>query len=172
MTPVEIVAHSLSVVAVILTLISYQLRTQKQIILVLTLATSLFIVHYFLMGAYPGAILNIVCIIRNIIYYFKKTVKPLAHKAIPYVLAVIIAGLGALSWTGPETLLVLFGLAINTVFMSVDNPQLLRKSLLLTCTMILIYNATVPSWGGMVNESIAITSAIIGLIRYRKKREA
>lgn len=171
MKPIEIAAQALSILAVIITFISYQLRTQKQIIFALTLATSLFIVHYFLIGARSGAILNIVCIIRNIIYYFKQSVKPLNNKAIPYVLAAVIAALGALSWTGPESILVSLGLAINTVFMSLDNPQVLRKSLLLTCTMILIYNVIVFSLGGIINESIAISSSIVGLVRYRKKAQ-
>ena len=170
MTPMFIFSQLLSIIGVIITFISYQLRTQKQIIIALTVATSVFIVHYFLIGAYSGAMLNIVCVIRNIIYNLKTNVKPLAHKSVPYILAAAIALVGALSWTGYESLLVIIALAVNTVFMSIDNPQLLRKSLILTCSMILIYNVIVFSVGGIINESIAIISAIVGLARYRKSK--
>lgn len=172
MTPQFIFAQSLSIVGVIITFISYQLRTQKQIIVALTVATAVFIAHYLLLPepAYSGAALNVVCIIRNIVYNLKNNVKPLAHKSVPFILAAAMVVVGALSWTGYESLIVLVALAINTIFMSIDNPQLLRKSLLLTCSMILIYNVIVFSVGGIINESIAIISAIVGLARYRKDK--
>ena len=41
--------------------------------------------------------------------------------------------------------------------------------ILLTSSLILIYNLFIPSIGGTINEVVAITSAVIGIIRYRKK---
>lgn len=49
-----------------------------------------------------------------------------------------------------------------------SNPQLLRKSVLATSTMVTIYNIFVFSIGGIANEVISIISSIIGIIRYRK----
>jgi hypothetical protein len=38
--------------------------------------------------------------------------------------------------------------------------------------MILIYNIYVFTIGGMLNESIAIGSSLIGILRFRKGKEA
>ena len=60
---------------------------------------------------------------------------------------------------------------INTMYLSVQSPQTIRKSILLTSTMILIYDIFVSSYGGIINEALAITSSIIGIIRMGKAEE-
>ena len=76
--------------------------------------------------------------------------------------------MGAVSWQGPMTLLIIVALAANTLFLYFPNVQNLRKSIVVTSTMVLIYNAYFSVWGGVFNEMIAISSAIIGIYRYRK----
>ena len=84
-------------------------------------------------------------------------------------LAMIVFGI--FSWQGPISLLIMLGLAINTVFLSLGKPQVLRYSILVTCTMILLYNVGVFSLGGILNEGFAIVSSIVGILRYRRKKE-
>ena len=45
----------------------------------------------------------------------------------------------------------------------------IRKSILVTCPLALIYNILVASVGGTVLESVNIVSAAIGIYRYRKQ---
>ena len=75
---------------------------------------------------------------------------------------------GALSWQGPVSLLIILALAINTYILSLGKPQILRYSLLLTCAMIIVYNAFVGAYGSITNECVAIVSAVVGIIRFRK----
>ena len=79
--------------------------------------------------------------------------------------------MGSMSWQGPMSLLIIVALAVNTLFLYFPNIQNLRKSIIITSTMILIYNIYYSVWGGVVNEMIAISSAVIGLFRYRAKNE-
>ena len=78
---------------------------------------------------------------------------------------------GALSWQGPLSLLIIGALVINTIFLSFDNVQTLRWSLILTCIMTLIYNVAYQSSGGVANEILAMSSAIVGLIRFRNTKD-
>ena len=164
--PVYLIAQILGIIAVIFTFLSYQAKTQRKLIIVQSAATLVFSIHYLMLGAIAGAILNLVCIIRNFIYC-NRGVKIFANKYVPYALAVVIAALGALSWQGLPTVLLMVALMINTVIMSMDDAQLLRKSILFTSSMILIYDIIIVSIGGSINESIAIISSVIGIIRYR-----
>jgi hypothetical protein len=79
--------------------------------------------------------------------------------------------LGAISWQGYVSLLIIVALALNTVFMSVGDPQLLRKSVVFTSSLVLIYNCFVFSLGGIANEGVSIVSSIIGIIRFYKGKE-
>ena len=79
--------------------------------------------------------------------------------------------LGATSWQGIHSLLIIAGLAINAVFVALGVPQWLRKSILLTSTLVLIYNIIEFSVGGIANEVLAIASAVVGIVRFRTKGE-
>ena len=60
---------------------------------------------------------------------------------------------------------------INTLCLSFTDPQKIRWSILVTSPMVLIYDAFVSSFGGVIYESVVIISSIIGIIRYRKREE-
>jgi hypothetical protein len=89
------------------------------------------------------------------------------------ILAIVMGGLGFLSWEGPISLLVIIALAANTIFMSFGDAQLLRKSVICTSSMILIYNIFIenPTIGGIINESVAIVASIIGIITFIKMKK-
>jgi hypothetical protein len=183
------IGQAFTVLAVIISFISYQMKTNRGILVALTLATLMSCIGYAILGRAGGLWLNVVCIIRNICYYFKDK-KILSSKLVPVVLAVVMGIMGALSWEAYYSVFFVVGLVLNTLAMGYFGPQNLRKSILLTSSLILIYNVgpilgpvftgeifsgsseavslikSVPV-GGVINESVSIASAIIGLIRYR-----
>lgn len=164
----EITGQILGIVAVILGFISYQVKTDKKLLFVHTLTCLVFCAHYYLLGAIPAAVLNGVGVIRDIVYYHKDKsfYKP---KLFPIVFAVIMLILGIYSANGIQSVLIVAGLVINTVCLSFKDAQNVRKSVLVTCPMVLIYDIIENSVGGAIYESVAIISAIIGIIRYHKK---
>lgn len=163
----EIVGHVFGAVAIGLFFLSYQVFDKKKLLIVQTIATAMMCLQYILIGAYSGFGLNIVCIIRNILFYHRDK-KPLSGIWLPVTLALIMAVISLFSWDGYHSLLIIAGLMINTVCMGIFDSQRLRKSILLTCPMILVYNVFVASYSGMVSETMSIISAVIGIIRYDK----
>jgi hypothetical protein len=57
--------------------------------------------------------------------------------------------------------------------MSFGDAQLLRKSVIGTSSMILVYNFCIsnPTIGGIINESVAIVASIIGIITFIKMKK-
>ena len=152
--------------AALLTFISYQCKEHKKLIIIQTLSTLSVCISYLLLNAWSGMLLNIICILRNFIIY-RKDIKIFSYSFWAYILAALMGIMGILSWQGSMSLLIVIALVINTLFIYSPNVQNLRKSILLTSTMVLIYNVYYTVWGGVINELIAISSAIIGLYRYR-----
>ena len=167
----EILGQIIGILATVITALSYQMNTKKSLLLTQSLATALTCISYLFLGASSGFALNIVCLVRNgCFYYLKEGQKPIYISTA--ILATAMVVLGAFSWQGPISLLMIIALAVNTVFLSLGKPQILRYSILLTSSMILIYNIYVFTIGGMLNESIAIGSSLIGILRFRKGKEA
>ena len=152
--------------AALLTFISYQCKEHKKLIIIQTLSTLSVCISYLLLNAWSGMLLNIICILRNFIIY-RKDIKIFSYSFWAYILAALMGIMGILSWQGSMSLLIVIALVINTLFIYSPNVQNLRKSILLTSTIVLIYNVYYTVWGGVINELIAISSAIIGLYRYR-----
>lgn len=167
----ELLGQIIGILATVITALSYQMNTKKSLLLTQSLATALTCISYLFLGASAGFALNIVCLVRNgCFYYLKEGQTPIYISTV--ILAAAMVVLGAFSWQGPISLLMIIALAVNTVFLSLGKPQILRYSILLTSSMILIYNIYVFTIGGMLNESIAIGSSLIGILRFRKGKEA
>ena len=163
----EILGQTLGIIATLITALSYQANTKKKLLFIQSVATLCTCISYLLLGATSCFALNIVCLIRNVCFYFQKEGK--APFYISTSIFVVMMGiLGAMSWQGPISLLIIVALAANTFFLSLGKPQMLRYSILVTSLMVLIYNIYVLAIGGILNESIAILSAFIGIIRFRK----
>lgn len=171
MQPIEIAGQIISIITVILSFITYQMKSKRGIMVMLSVATGISCIAYALLGGTVALVLNLVSIARNICYY-NSDKKILSSKAVPVVLALIMGVLSIFTWEAAYSAFFVVGLILNTLAMGYFNPQNLRKSILLTSSLILIYNLFIPSIGGTINEVVAILSAMIGLIRYKKNNTA
>ena len=165
----QILGQTLGIIATILTFISYQTNTKKKLLIIQSIATLCTCLSFLFLDAATGFALNIVCLVRNVVFYFQNTGTKIYYISTA-LLTLAMVGVGALSWEGMISLLVIIALGINTVFISIGNAQLLRKSILLTSTMVIIYNIVVFSIGGIANEAISIVSSVIGIIRYKQPK--
>ena len=163
----EIYGQIIGIIATAITALSYQANTKKRLLLIQSVAIVFTCISYLLLGASSGFALNIVCFVRNVCFYYQKEGQRPIYVSTSIVV-LVMAILGAFSWQGAISLLIIAALILNTFFLSLGKPQILRYSILLTSTMVLIYNIYVFSIGGMINESMAICSSLIGIIRFRK----
>ena len=163
----HIIGQIFGVVATCLTFLSYQASTKRNLLIIQSLGTMCTAISYLFLGATSGFVLNIVCIIRNVVFYFQKQGSK-ASLISGVAFAVVMVVLGAFFWQGWVSILIIVALAANTVFLSFGKLQLLRKSILATSTIVLVYNVFVFSVGGIINEALTIVSSIIGLIRFYK----
>lgn len=166
--PNVIIGQVLGILATVICFISYQTNTKKNILFTQLLMTLCICLSFLFLGAYTGFALNIIGLVRNVTYYFVKE-KTKTHYLAMVLLTISMIIVGISSWHGPVSLFIIIALAVNTVFLGIGNPQLLRKSMLFTSSLIIICDIFVLSIGGIANESVAIVSSIIGILRYKNK---
>ena len=94
---VTLLGHILGFVAVGLFFYSYQVTEKRNLMTIQTIATALSCIQYLLIGAYSGFALNIVCIIRNFIFYFRDK-NQRTDIISPIILSLCIAGASIFSW--------------------------------------------------------------------------
>ena len=159
------IGHVLGFVSVGLFFYSYQCTEKRKLMVIQTVATALSCVQYLLIGAFSGFALNIVCIIRNLAFYFRDKYKR-TDIVLPVLFSLCMAGASAFSWEGIHSLLITAGLVVNTMCMGLFDAKDFRKTILISSSLILIYNVFASSYSGMLSESISLVSVIIGIIRY------
>ena len=167
---ITLIGHALGFVSVGLFFYSYQRTQKRKIMIIQTVATALSCVQYLLIGAFSGFALNIVCIIRNFTFYYRDRNKK-TDLTSPIFFAVCMAVVSFFSWEGIHSLLITLGLVFNTVCMGVFNAKTFRKTILISSSLILIYNIFASSYSGILSESISLISVIIGIIRYRDTQQ-
>lgn len=169
MTIMEFIGQIFGLIAVAISFMAYQMPTQKKILIMNLLVSIAIMLNYAFLGAITGMALNIVCIIRNIIY-INRDKKIFSYKFYPYLFMVIIGSISFFTGEGLHSILITIGLIINTLSLSLKTPQATRVTMAISCSFILAYNIFVFSIGGIINEVVAITSSIIGFIRFYKTK--
>lgn len=164
------IGNAWGLLAAVLSFCAYQAKNEKRLLILQTGVIIATILSYATLGAWSGMALNIVCLLRNLVFFAKNT-KVFSHPAWPYVLAAILAGMGALSWQGPISLLVVAALVINTIVLSWGSNRRLRQSILFTSTLVIIYNLYFQAYFSVLMESVCIVSSAVGLYRYRGQAE-
>lgn len=165
------IAQALGIVAIILGFINYIVKTREQILVVNMATIVCFIVHYALLGAWTGMMMNTAALVRNAVFYFAGKDGPISKRlALSFSTVMCVTGVATslLTQEGWYFVLSALALAINSYAMSFSNPNNIRKSILITSPMVLAYNCFVHSIGGIVYEAVAILSSVVGIMKYRK----
>ncbi len=159
------IGHVLGFISVGLFFYSYQCTEKRKLMVIQTIATALSCVQYLLIGAFSGFALNVVCIIRNAAFYYRDKYKR-TDLLIPILFSLSIAAASIFSWEGIHSLLITLGLVVNTMCMGVFDAKDFRKTILISSSLILLYNVFAFSYSGILSESISLISVVIGMLRY------
>lgn len=163
-----VIGQVLGGVAIVLGILSYQMKSQSRLLLLQIATTVVFVAHYALIGATSGMALNVVCAVRNVAFYIRHRMGR-EGKLLPIGFTVLTAVVGILTWEAWYSIFIFAALIINAFCMSFSNAQNVRKSILITSPLVMIYDAFTLSVGGFVYESVAVASSIVGIVRHRQR---
>lgn len=170
MDKIFILGQILGAVTVILGFINYQVKTREQVLFVHIATTLCFAFHYMCLGAWAGMAMNFVGFVRNIVFYFVgkdgKVPKPWSIG-----FTALMVTMGLVSWEAWYSVLAVVGIGINSFAMSFSNPNNIRKSILITSPIVLVYDLFAKSYGGMTYESVVIISSAIGIYKEAQKNK-
>ena len=178
MNTIEWVAQCAGIIAMMFNILSYQGRSQKSVIAMQFFGAVLFAVNYLMLGAAVGGILNILGIVRAVVFLFKERLKA---DRLPWLLGFVACYIGVyiLNFTvfGKDVtgynliveLLPVIGMVALNIGFRLRNASDVRKCALISSPAWLIYNITVGSWGGIICELLTLGSIFIGMFRHDRK---
>lgn len=157
------------ILGLILSIIPFQFKKHKHIVLIKMCSELSFAVQYMLLGAWTGALLDLVSGLRNFLFY--KFVEK-KRSTLPVILAfsALVIALGIGSWAGPISLLPVLAKVITTVSYGMKNERLLRYITIPSCFLWITYNALAGSAEGIICDSITLVSIIIAIYKFDIKK--
>ena len=166
----ELLTQIVGFIAMLFSVFSFQMNKHKQIMIMQILATTFFGIQYFLLGAMTGVVIDIIAIIRCLVFYHKEDKKWAAWNGWIAIFMVLFLAFGLITWEGPVSLLITGSMMLNTLSFSFTKPKLVRSTILVASPLLLLYDIFTGSIGGIINEVLVEISAVVGLIRYDFRR--
>ena len=166
----DIIIQAIGIVAMGLAIFSFQSKESKGVLYLQVGSSTAWAIHFLLLGAYTGAILNAIAIVRNLLFSFKRY-RFFASKWWIAVFSVIFTVVAVLTWEGWLSILPLVGMVTSSFAFFMKDANKLRYLYFLSSPPWLIYDAISKSIGGTITEAFCMISIIIALIRYSDKRK-
>lgn len=164
-----IFAQILGATALFILILSFQ-KNEKQSLLKYQIGSSVFFsAQYLCLQAYSGCLINIACIIRNILFR-KYTGKRIPIYYLLFIICIMIV-LSLFSYVGPISLLPCIACILYSCSLWQDNLKVTRIVEVFSCSLYIIYNIKVFAYVGLISTIIELISALIAIYRFDIKKD-
>ena len=162
-------AQIIGVFGLICSLLSFQMKNRKWIMAFQMTASLSFSAQLFMLGAITGGCVDMISFIRTMI--FSQNSKKWASSPVwLYVFLGIMIIAGALTWQNAWDILPIIGSMLSTLALWMKREKHIRLISLSVGPCWLVYNLVKGAWSGALNEVLAMTSIVIGMIRNDTKK--
>ena len=178
MPPIEIIAQVIGIIAMAFNILSYQGKKQRTVIAFQLAGGAFFAANFLLLGATVGAILNMIAVIRAIVFLFKDKLRA-THPAwfigfcLSYIAVYVLTFTVLHKEPTPLNLIIellpVIGMIALNIGFTRKTAAAVRRYGLISSPAWLIYNISAGSWGAILCESITLVSIFVGMLRHDKK---
>lgn len=170
----EIIAQSIGIVAMLFNIFSYQQKKASGVIACQLFGGLFFSINYFMLGAYIGAILNVIATVRAILFLKKDR---LHTDNIPWlaIFCALYAGAYVLNFTvfGKEPAvpnfiiecLPVIGMVCTHLAFRHSEAKTIRRFGLVSSATWLVYNIIAFAIGAIACEVFSIISILVAMLR-------
>ena len=175
MSPIEITAQAISILAMALNVLSFQNKSQRGVITFQLFGSALFAVSFLLLGGITGALLNIVGAVRAVVYRYRERLHA-EHIAwlLGFIALYLLCYLATFTLGGTEPtaknlileLLPVIGTTATNVGFRMRGARAIRFLGLFASPCWLTYNIVAGSIGAILCEAISLVSITVGILRF------
>lgn len=157
-----ILAQLFGLFALIILIISFNTKNKKRLLKYQIFSCLFYGLQYLFLKAYTGFLMNIVCMIRNYLFYKSKKI-PIYYLIIIIILIIV---LGIISYKDIFSLLPLIAVILYTVALFKGNTKIIRIMELICCILYLLYNIKVQAYIGVISTIIEFIGCTVLFIKH------
>ena len=161
----QIIAQVIGIFAMATCISSFQFKKNTHFFIVQGISSTLFFVHYLLLGQNAGAFMNLLAVMRSVCL----NVKFLRSRVFEVLLIIGFVVIAIFSFESWLTILILIAQIGGTIVFWQNKAKRIRLFQLFICSPCwLLHNVFAFSIGGIITEVFNIVSTTISIIRFRK----
>lgn len=157
-------------VAIVASMLIYQQKTRNNLLICKAVTDVLWIIHYFLLGGYTGAIVTCVALVREVVF-FRSDRRDKNSKRILVIFLCISVLCTALTWGGIFSIFAILGSMLSIVSFWVGEPKVSRIMAFPISGCMLIYGVSNGSMAVLINEVLVMASSLIGILKHDRKKK-
>lgn len=158
------IAQIIGIIALVFAMISYQMKTQKKIVLIQIVSCSFFAIHFLMLEAYTGALMNLIAAIRSVVFANKDKKWGRSNWWIVFFSVVCVVAVG-FTWEGPLSLMPMAGMVLTSIAWGIEKASLVRLISLPSSPLWIVYNLICRSTAGVLTEVFVMISIVTAMIR-------
>ena len=160
----------IGLVGSVISFTSLQSGSRTKILSLQILCCVLWVVHYALLGAYTGVLINILALGRAVVCAFND--RPWAKSPLWLAFFLVCYAVSPLlTWDGPHCLLLGLAMMLTTLALWVRNMPLTRLLFLLNSPLVFTYNLMAGSFACAAIEVVAFSSFLLAVWRFDIRRK-
>ena len=145
--------------------ISYQQNTKNRILLFQIIGITMFTLHFFLLSAWSGCMMNLLGIGRALLYAYTEQ-KGLHVRWLCPLLCAVFTAAAVLTWESAFSLLPTAAMLLSTLAYEQKQPRRFRRLMFPCSPLWMVYNIHSGSVTGVVTEAFAMLSLGVAMWRY------
>ena len=165
-------AQIIGMLAVISFLLSYQQKKRKNIIIWNATSRCLYIIQYFMLGAFEGAVLDILGTVSSVMAQKKEKRFIKQHsKKVVILLDLMILAAGLALYENIFSLFPVIGVILHTSAFWINEEKIIRKVSFLGSPFWLVYNLVSGAYGSAIGDVLTMISIGSAIYRYDMKQK-
>lgn len=161
-----LLAQILGFFAMCISIFSWQIKNPRNIIIAYIPSSSLWSIHYIILGAPIGTLMNFLSVIKDSSLTF------IHNKHVPYIISAFLVGLWSIglyfftAWY--DILPLIAGTILNITLLQRKNRALISRGTICSQICWITYNLIVGAYMGVACALLVTISAIIGMARHEE----
>ena len=174
----DFLTQALSIAGLLGIVTSYLQKEKKTLITWQLIGAGLFGIHYLLLGAYAGFLLNIIAVTRAVVFCNENLPKKIGRRWVWIFHGLCLCAYALTFLLGTEPIwqnfileiLPVIGMFSLSISFNMTGAKEIRRLGMISSVCWLIYNIFHLSIGGIACECMCLVSIIVGMLRYDRKK--
>lgn len=169
---INIIGQLIGYASILMNVLSYQQSDYKKIMTFQVLASVCSLLHYGLIFAWTGLVLNVIGLLRSIAFRNRSEKSDKSYTWLFWLFLLLNFGSGAVTYVNIYSIFAILSSSLRVVYLWNKNPKIIRLLSIPTSLLWIIYCISCGSIPGIISELIVVGSVIIAIYKNKEKSQA